>query len=201
MGGFSEVLLEDHADRLDDEGKRLLGRVAAGAQRMASLIDALLGLSRLSRTEVARERVDLSELARTVLDELAGAEPSRSVETIVEDGLVVTGDPRLLRAVLENLLGNALKFTRGRDPARIELRRATHEGSPCYCVRDNGAGFNMEYLGRLFTPFQRLHKTGQFEGNGVGLATVERIIRRHGGRVWADGVPEQGASFYFTLPT
>lgn len=200
MSGFSDALLEDYGDKLDEGGRDMLQRVSTGAKRMGELIDALLALGRLSRTEPRRESVDLTQLARAVLDELRASDPKRTADVVVDDGLTVTGDPKLLRAVLENLLGNAWKFTRDRSPARIELHRTTKDGAVAYSVHDNGAGFKPEYAHRLFTPFQRLHSAAQFEGTGIGLATVDRIIRRHGGRVWADGAEEGGATFYFTLP-
>jgi PAS domain S-box-containing protein len=199
IDGFSQALLEDYADRLDDEGKTMLRRVRAGSQRMAELIDALLGLSRVTRSELRRTRVDLSAAARAIAGALAAAEPERGVEFVIADGIVVEGDARLLRVVLQNLLENAWKFTRGRAQARIEFGVTAEDGRPVYFVRDDGAGFDMAYAGKLFAPFQRMHAARDFSGTGIGLATVERIVRRHGGRAWAEGAVDRGATFYFTL--
>ncbi|HWP34685.1 MAG TPA: ATP-binding protein, partial [Thermodesulfobacteriota bacterium] len=199
IDGFSQALLEDYEERLDADGREHLRRVRAASQRMAQLIDDLLGLARVARSELRREAVDLSALARDIVAELRGREPERPVVVEIADGLVTRGDPRLLRLALENLLGNAWKFTRGRTPARIAVGVEQGEGEPAYFVRDNGAGFDMAYAGKLFGPFQRLHAAAEFEGNGIGLATVQRIVHRHGGRVWATGAVGQGATFYFTL--
>jgi PAS domain S-box-containing protein len=201
ISGFSTALLEDAADRLDGESRRHLDRIVAGAERMAQLIDALLALSRLNRAPLRSDSVDLSSVARTVAEQLASAEPSRSVEFTAQEGLMTQGDARLLRALLENLLGNAWKFTRKRPAARVELgREETPDGAAVYYVRDNGAGFDMALADRLFGPFQRLHKDTDFEGTGIGLATVQRIVRRHGGKVWAEGKVGEGATIRFTLP-
>ena len=199
IDGFSQALLEDCAEALDDAGKQHLRYVREAAQDMAALIDGLLSLSRVARSELQRETVDLSVLVRQALAQLQRAAPDRSVETIVADGLAVDGDPRLLRALLENLLGNAWKFTRDRPIARIEFGASGSGGERAYFVRDNGAGFDMAYAGKLFGPFQRLHSAAEFEGTGIGLATVQRIINRHGGQVWAEAAPGRGAAFYFTL--
>ena len=201
IGGFTEALLEDCADALDDRGRGHLDRVRAGVRRMSDLIDALLGLSGVTYAEMRREAVDLSRLAREIGDDLRRKHPDRSVEVRVQDGLVVEGDPRLLRVALENLLGNAWKYTRRRPEARIEFGAAPPNGSDggTYFVRDNGAGFDMTHATRLFSPFQRLHTLSEFEGSGLGLATVERILRRHGGRIWAEAAVDRGATFYFTI--
>jgi light-regulated signal transduction histidine kinase (bacteriophytochrome) len=199
IDGFSQALLEDWADLLDDNGKLHLRYLREAAQDMAALIDGLLGLSRVTRSELRREAVDLSEIARTSLAQLKRTAPDRAVETSVADGLVVQGDPRLLRGLLENLLGNAWKFTRNCAVAKIEVGTAPNDGQRSYFVRDNGAGFDMAYAGKLFGPFQRLHSASEFEGTGIGLATVQRIVSRHGGRVWAEGAPGRGATFYFTF--
>jgi PAS domain S-box-containing protein len=199
IDGFSQALLEDFADKLDEEGKGYLQRVRAASQRMGELIDDLLDLSRVTRREMRREPVDLSALARAVGAQLQKAHPDREVELVVTPGLVAEGDPHLLRIVLENLLGNAWKFTGTRDRARIEFGAVPHDGTIAYYVRDNGVGFDVAYAGKLFGAFQRLHAMVEFPGTGIGLATVQRIIHRHGGRVWAEGEVDKGATVYFTL--
>jgi PAS domain S-box-containing protein len=198
--GFSQILREDYADKLDARGQEYLRRVGAAAERMGSLIDALLELSRVSRAEVRRERVDLARIARNVVSNLREGQPDRQVEAVIGDVPPAMGDPQLLRALLENLVHNAWKFTSKRADARLELGAAAGEGgAPVYFVRDNGAGFDMAHAVNLFTPFQRLHPSAQFSGSGIGLATVARIVRRHGGRIWAEAAVSQGATFYFTL--
>jgi PAS domain S-box-containing protein len=199
MDGYSRLLLEDYADKLDAEGQEHLHRVRASSQHMGQLIDDLLKLSRLTRQEMKRERVDLSALANEIVNGLRASDPERSVEILVADHLVVDADVRLLRVVLENLLDNAWKFTGRRPHAVIEFNTVMHGDEKAYFVRDNGAGFDMKYADKLFIAFQRLHSPSEFEGNGIGLATVQRIIRRHGGQVWAEAVEDQGATFYFTL--
>lgn len=200
MDGFSQALLEDYANQLDERGKDYLQRVRSGAQRMAELIDALLALSRVSRSELRREAVDLSTLVRSVATALQKRQRERQVEFVIADGLLAQGDPQLLRLALENLLDNAWKFTARRQRAHIEFGSLDQaDGSPVYFVRDDGAGFDMAYADKLFGPFQRLHGAAEFEGIGIGLATVQRIIHRHGGRIWAEGAVDQGATFYFTL--
>ena len=201
INGFSHALLEDHADRLDEEAKGFLKRVAAAAERMGQLIDALLALSRLTRAELRREAVDLSKVADAVVQHLRSTQPERVVDFINEENLLVEGDPVLLRALLENLLGNAWKFTGAQASAKITFGVETNGEGRVYFVRDNGAGFDMAYANKLFTPFQRLHSASEFAGTGIGLATVERIVQRHGGRIWAKGAVGDGASFHFTLPT
>jgi signal transduction histidine kinase len=199
IDGFSQALLEDYAGQLDATGQDYLQRVRRGAQRMAQIIDDLLRLAWLSRTALQVESVDLSGMARAVLAELQTTEPGRMVEAVVADGLATRGDARLLRAALENLLGNAWKFT-GRQPrARIELSAAPLNGQPVFCVRDNGAGFDSTHADRLFGAFQRMHTQDEFPGTGIGLAIVQRVIQRHAGRVWAESQPGQGAAFYFVL--
>ncbi len=199
IDGFSQALLEDCAGELDSQGQDYLQRVRNAAQRMGQLIDDLLKLSRMTRSEMHQETVDLSDLARIIASELHETQPQRLVEYIITPGLSVNGDPRLLRVVLENLLGNAWKFTSKCAHARIELGTTEIEGESAYFVRDNGAGFDMAYADKLFGAFQRLHTVTEFEGSGIGLATVQRIIHRHGGRVWAEGAVDKGAIFYFTL--
>ena len=199
LAGFSEVLLEDYADVLDETGRGYLGRIGANAARMARMIDDLLDLSRASRVELRRQPADLSAIAREVAGELREGDPDRPVDVVIADGLTADGDPHLIRLVLQNLLGNAWKFTGRRDDARIEVA-AVSDGDPAvFTVRDNGAGFDMRYMGRLFDPFQRLHSSSEFEGTGIGLAIVQRIVQRHGGRIWAESEPGQGAVFSFTL--
>ena len=199
IDGFSQILLEDYEDKLDEEGRLYLRRTKNASQRMGHLIDDLLNLSRMTRSEMRRESVDLSALVEGVVEDLRGTSPEHEVDVIVEEGLVVNGDESLLRVALENLLGNAWKFTRDRARPRIEFGTLEHEDTPAYFVRDNGVGFDMAYADKLFGAFQRLHSTGEFEGTGIGLATVQRIIHRHGGRVWAEGNIGSGATFYFTL--
>lgn len=200
IDGFSRILLEDYADKLDEEGKESLQTVRAASQRMGHLIDDMLQLSRLTRSEVHHVPVNLSALARHVVDELQKTAPERSVKFVCEPDLTAQADSQLMRIALENLLGNAWKFTGKQPSARIEFGRTIHEGVPVYFVRDNGAGFNMAYSDKLFGAFQRLHSTTEFPGTGIGLATVQRVIHRHGGKVWAESQVGHGATFYFTLP-
>jgi hypothetical protein len=199
IDGFSRLLLEDYSDRLDEAGKERLGRIRAAAIRMGQLIDGLLDLSRLGRTEIRKERVSLTSLGEHISRELQRSSPGRDVHFTIEPGLFAVGDQRLLRALLENLLGNAFKFSSQTARSEIHLGRIADAGGDIFFVRDNGVGFDMQYAGQLFTPFQRLHGRHEFEGTGIGLATVQRIVGRHGGRIWADAVPGQGATFYFTL--
>lgn len=199
IDGFSQALLEDYTDKLDAQGKDYLTRVRAASQKMGQLIDDLLNLSRMTRTGMRREVVDLSALAKAAAAELQNGEPERQVEFVIAEGMEVNGDKRLLMVVLENLLGNAWKFTEKHPRARIECGVTQVNGKPAYFVRDDGAGFDMAYADKLFGAFQRLHGTTEFSGTGIGLATVQRIIHRHGGQVWAEGAVEQGATFYFTL--
>ena len=199
IDGFSKALVEDFADRLDADGRRYLQHISESAGRMSLLIDGLLSLAQVTRSELRRERVDLSALARATAERLHEAQPDRQVVVAIADGLVVDGDARLLAAVIDNLLGNAWKFSSKCAAPKIEFGVRTEEGKPVYFVRDNGAGFDMAYAAKLFGAFQRLHKTSDFEGTGIGLATVERIIRRHGGRIWAEGAVDEGAMFSFVL--
>lgn len=200
ISGFSEALREDYGSKLDAGAHELIDRVVAAARRMSQLIDALLELSRLSRRDMTREQVDLTAMARAVDSELRAHEPGRQVAFNVDANLVVDGDPRLLRLALENLLGNAWKFTSKKPTARIVLSRQDTEHGFAFCIQDDGAGFNPRMADKLFGAFQRLHPATEFEGTGIGLATVQRIIHRHGGRVWAVGEVDRGASFFFTLP-
>jgi len=199
IDGFSLALLEDYAERLDDQGKEHLQRIRAATQRMGMLIDDLLNLSRMTRAEIRKESFDISTIAHSVVESLQEAHAKRRIEFWIEDGLEANADPRLLRVVLENLLGNACKFTSKRTSARVEFGKMHRNGSTAYFVRDNGAGFDPAYADRLFGAFQRLHGATEFPGTGVGLATVQRIIHRHGGQIWAEGEVEKGAAFYFTL--
>ncbi len=197
--GFSELLLDQHAGQLDAEGQDLLRRACAASQRMNSLIDDLLKLSRVGRSDLQWQRVDLSTLAESVAAELRQAEPERALDLLITPNLRASGDEHLLRIVLDNLLRNAWKFTCHQPRARIEFGFSA-EPEPAFFVRDNGVGFDMAHAGKLFGVFQRLHSISEFPGTGVGLAIVQRIILRHRGRVWAAGVVNQGATFYFTLP-
>ncbi|TLY16318.1 MAG: PAS domain S-box protein [Nitrospirae bacterium] len=199
IDGFSLALLEDLGDKVGLQGKDYLRRVRDATQRMGQLIDDLLNLARVTREEMRREPVDLSALARSIATDLKRTQPDRQVAFAIADGLVANGDAHLLRVALENLLGNAWKFTSKRPRTRIEFGVDKQNGTPAYFVRDDGAGFDMAYSGKLFGAFQRLHSNKEFEGTGIGLATVKRVIRRHGGRVWAESSVGQGATFYFTL--
>jgi PAS domain S-box-containing protein len=199
MDGFSQALLEDHSQHLDEKGKHYVGRIRTAAQRMGRLIDDLLQLSRLTRMEMRVKPVDLSTMALAVIGELRESEPGRIVEVLIEPGLETRGDPGLLQVALQNLLSNAWKFTSRRERAVIEFGRVNDQPDSAFFVRDNGAGFDMQYADHLFSPFQRLHAEEEFKGTGIGLATVQRIIRRHSGRIWAEAAEEQGATFYFQL--
>lgn len=199
IDGFSQALLDDYADRLDGPGKKHLQRVRAASQRMGQLIDDMLRLSQLTRSEMGRTTVNMSATAQAIATELQEKRPERQVEFVITPGLVVNADARLTRIALENLLANAYKFTEKHSRARIELGVVQHKGETVYFVRDDGAGFDMAYADKLFGAFQRLHTTDEFEGTGIGLAIVQRIVHRHGGRIWAEGAVGQGATFYFTL--
>ncbi|HEV8176079.1 MAG TPA: ATP-binding protein, partial [Gemmatimonadales bacterium] len=196
---FSRAVLESQGEKLDEPGRRYLERVREASQHMAQLIDDVLHLSRVTRADLREQDVDLSALATLILSRLQESEPARKVEVKVRPGVVVSGDGQLLRIALENLLENSWKFTNKLPEARIEFGVTQASGEPTYFVRDNGAGFDMTYADRLFGPFQRLHPQDEFAGSGIGLATVQRIIHRHGGQVWAEGLVGQGATFQFTL--
>ena len=201
LDGYSYLLAAGHAAGLDEEGRELLGRIRSTSRRMGELLDGLLSLARIGREPVRREEVDLSTLAARALDELRAAEPGRRVEVELPLTLPARGDPRLLGTVLQNLVGNAWKFTAGRDPAHLVVGEvAMNGGERAFFVRDDGVGFAPEHASQLFRPFHRLHRADEFPGHGIGLATVERLIARHGGRVWAEGRPGAGATVYFTLP-
>ena len=199
IDGFSRILQEDCGDRLNPEENKHLERVRTATQNMGLLIESMLQLSRLNRSELRRAKVNVSALALGVLADLQRQDPKRRVTAVVAPGLVAQADPALLHSVLENLLGNAWKFTSKTSEARLELGLADQEGVPTFYVHDNGAGFNMAYKGKLFGVFQRLHRNDEFPGTGVGLASVQRIIHRHQGRVWAESEPGKGTSFFFTL--
>jgi signal transduction histidine kinase len=199
LDGFSQILLEDYAPQLDAVGQDYLRRIRRASQRMGQLINDLLMLSRFGLEELHKGPVDLGEMAAEVAHEWQATAPERAVEWVIPRGLRVHGDPRLLRVALDNMLGNAWKFTAQVPAPRIELGTYPDGPEQVYFVRDNGAGFDMAYVEKLFTPFSRLHTADAFEGSGIGLALVHRIIWRHGGRVWAEGRPGAGATFYFTL--
>ncbi len=200
IDAFSQLVREDYQDKLDDQGKQYLDIVGESSRHMGQLIDDLLHLSRVTRTEMRRRPVDLSSLARQIVAGLRQLEPQRQVKVDIASDLRAEGDERLLRIALENLINNAWKFTAKQPQARIEFGSEIQDGRPVFFVRDNGAGFDMAYANKLFGAFQRLHSANEFPGHGVGLATVQRIINRHGGRIWASAAVNQGASFYFTLP-
>ena len=197
--GYSDILREEYTERFDDTGRHYLERISSSTERMGQLIDGLLELSRVTRGELQRERVDLSGIVRGITEDLRHLEPARCVECVIAPGVQAEGDPTLLKAVLQNLLTNAWKFTGKKPCAAIEFSVADEDGERVYFVRDNGCGFNMEYVDKLFDPFRRLHRSDEYEGTGIGLATVQRIVHRHGGRVWAEAVQGEGATFYFTL--
>jgi hypothetical protein len=196
---FGRALAESAGGRLDETGLRFLQRIGESVGEMQELIDALLRLSRVTRADLRRIPVDLSDLVGRTASELQAAEPVRAVELSVRPGMVAQADPHLLRVMITNLLSNAFKFTAGRDPARIEFGQQRRDGETAYFLRDNGAGFDMQYVGRLFGPFQRLHPVEAYPGTGIGLATVQRIVHRHDGRIWAEGETGKGATFWFTL--
>lgn len=199
IDGFSLALLEDYKDQIPTGAKGYLDRVRNGASRMGQLIDDLLKLARVSRQQIERSQVDLSRLAEEVATQLQSSSPGRQVRFVITPGISVSGDRSLLRIVLENLLGNAWKFTSKRPDAKVELGMQNGAGEQVVYVSDNGSGFDMQYADKLFGVFQRLHRESEFPGTGVGLATVQRIISRHGGRVWAEAAPGEGATFYFVV--
>jgi signal transduction histidine kinase len=199
VDGFANIVLEDYGQQLDDLGRQHLNRIVAAGQRMNAMIDTLLSLSRMTSREIDRERVDLSRVARELADELRAHDPARNTDFVVADRLIVEGDPTLLRLVLQNLMGNAWKFSAKVAQPRVEFGARDENGKTVYLVRDNGAGFDMRFAEKMFGLFQRFHSSNEFPGTGVGLATVQRIVRKHGGRIWADSQPGQGATFFFTL--
>ncbi len=196
---FSRALLETSAGHLGGEGGHYLDRICESIDQMESLIVSVMRLSEFSQASPRRLEVDLSALSASIVSRLEELEPGRQVQVVIRPGMSVLADPQLLQLVMENLLGNAWKFTARREGARIQVGSIVRDGEPVFFVRDNGAGFDMNYADRLFGPFQRLHRSEDYPGSGIGLATVQRIIYRHGGRVWAEGLPEQGATFYFTI--
>jgi PAS domain S-box-containing protein len=201
MDGFSNALLKQYGDKFDERATDYLNRIRASAKRMGQLIDDLLDLSRLSRQEPHKQRLDLSVMAHSIIAELRKIEPERDVEFSVPPTLPANGDPNLLHLVLQNLLGNAWKYSSKRAAARIEVgANRADDGILVYFVRDDGVGFDMAFADKLFGAFQRLHSAEEFPGNGIGLATVKRILHRHGGKIWAHGELDKGATFYFTLP-
>jgi signal transduction histidine kinase len=201
IAGFSRLLADDYRERIDEQGRQYIARMQAGTERMSRLIDGLLLISRLGRQEMKRSEVDLAALADEVIAELRRDHPERQVRfSRCGSGATVSADPVLMRVVMENLLRNAWKYTGNRTEAEIEFGVDASGGTPSFCVRDNGAGFDMAYAEKLFAPFQRLHREAEFEGNGIGLATVQRIVRRHGGEIWARGEVGKGAVFCFTMP-
>ena len=200
IGSYSQILLHDHAAELGDDAADALRRIDRANGRMVRLVDGLLELAGLARSKLQPRSVDVSRLAREVAGELRDVEPGREVELTIAEGLTAQGDEALLRVVFYDLLGNAWKFTAGRRPAHVEVGARLVEGETAFFVRDDGAGFDPRFVDKLFTPFERLHDDTEFTGTGIGLATVRRIVERHGGRVWAEGEPGAGATFFFTLP-
>ena len=199
MTGFSQALVEDYGEELDDTGKDYASRISAACNRMGNLIDDILTLSRVARAEIKRTEVDLSEIAECIAKQLREAEPKRAVQFKIQPNVTVQGDETLLRTALENLLGNAWKYSSKKPQAIIEFGMTANGSEPAIFVRDNGAGFDMAYADKLFKPFQRLHGSDEFEGTGIGLASTANIVRRHGGRIWADAKPDVGATMQFTL--
>ncbi len=199
MGGFARMMVEDYTDRLDEKGRDYLGRIRNGSEKMTRLIDDLLNLAKISRQELNRMKIDLSKLSSSVVSELQEADPARNVEVLIAEGLTAFADRRLIEIVLSNLIGNAWKFTSHTENARIEFGVTNEDGKKVFFIKDNGAGFNPQYIDKMFWPFQRLHSDKEFPGTGIGLTIVERIIHRHGGKVWAEGEVGKGATIFFTL--
>jgi signal transduction histidine kinase len=199
IDGFASILLEDYAECLDEEGRRVLGVVCDSSRQMGRLIDDILTFSRLSRVDMKKSEIDMADLACSVAEELRRREPGRAVDLRIDDLPAARGDPSLMRQVFVNLISNALKFTRHKPEARVEVGAFAQGGENVYYVRDNGAGFDMAYADKLFGVFQRLHREEEFEGTGIGLTIIRHIVERHGGRVWAEGRVNEGATFYFTL--
>lgn len=200
IDGYGRILIEDYEDRFDTEGRRVLGVISSETQRMGRLVDDLLAFSRLGRQKLQRSDIDMTALAQDVFEELSAQAPERALQLELNQLPVARGDRAMIRVALSNLLSNAVKFTRNEDPAVIEIGSGLEDGQTVYFVKDNGVGFDMQYAQKLFGVFQRLHSTEEFEGTGVGLALVQRVIHRHGGRVWAEGIVNEGATFSFSLP-
>jgi len=200
ISGYSNILNEDFAEQLNDDGKQLLTRISGAARRMDSLIEDTLSLYKVSVTNFTRQEIDLGTIAREIADQLTSAHPERRVEWDIQDEMTAQGDPGLMRTVMENLIGNAWKYSGKREVAQIAVGAMDSHYGKVYFVRDNGAGFDMSYAERLFTAFTRLHRDTDFPGHGVGLATVRKVINRHSGRIWADATENVGATFFFTLP-
>ncbi len=200
VNGFGQALIEDFGDQLDEEARGYIERMRNASTRMGQMIDGLLDLSRVTRREINPEVVDCSALATELAELVAGSDPERRVEWRIQRGMIARADPTLLRILMQNLFQNAWKFTVERDPAIIEVGRIDSEEGTAFFVRDNGIGFEPEDARTLYQPFQRLHRGDRYEGSGIGLATVQRIVHRHSGRIWAEGKPGEGAAFYFTLP-
>ena len=199
IDGFSQALLEDYGKILDETGKEYINRVRKSTHRMAQLIDDMLRLSRLTRVEMNIQKVDLSQLSSSIIDDYKKTEPERKIKFIINKEMIADGDANLLHILLENLLGNAWKFTKKRENAEIRFGKTKQGQDTVFFIRDNGAGFNMKYVDKLFIPFQRLHDETDYPGTGIGLGIVSRIIHRHGGRIWAEAEENKGATFYFTL--
>ncbi len=200
LDGFSQALVEDHGEQLDAEARRYLDYLREGSRELGEMIDGLLLLSRSTRGEMRREQLDLSAMARNCIEDLHQSEPQRKVDVKITEDLHGYGDPRLIRSVIVNLVGNAWKYTSRAEQDPIEFGRSRDMGRDMFYVRDNGAGFEIEYAEKLFQPFQCMHRPDEFPGTGIGLAAVQRIIRRHGGKVWAEAAVGEGATFYFNLP-
>jgi signal transduction histidine kinase len=197
--GFADVLRERYADKLDEKGNKHLTRIISSGEKMNRIIDDLLYLSRISRHEIQRQNIDLSKMAASIMTELREAQPDRGVAVVIKDGITAFADAKLIEVALANLLGNAWKFTSKKENARIEFGTIERDGKTVYYVKDNGAGFDQSLSEKLFLPFQRLHTEQEFEGTGIGLASVERVILWHGGKIWAEGKANEGAAFYFML--
>lgn len=200
IDGFSRILLEDHGSKLDGDAPRLLGVIRSNTQNMGRLIDDLLAFSRLGRKQIERSQIDMTEVARNVFAQLDPTSSEPASHFCLEALPSAQGDPAMVRQVFTNLISNALKYSRTNEQQRIQVGGYSQSGERVYYVKDNGVGFEMDYADKLFGVFQRLHSAEEFEGTGVGLAIVQRIIHRHGGRVWAEGKVNEGATFYFTLP-
>jgi light-regulated signal transduction histidine kinase (bacteriophytochrome) len=201
IDGFSQALLEEYQEKLDETGKNYLNRVRKATQRMGLLIEDMLKLSRITQAEMKRGAVDLSGMIQEIAEEQQKSNPDRAVDVTIQEGITVQGDPYLIKIAIENLVNNAFKFTGKATHPRIEFGTTVRDGKTACFIRDNGAGFDMAYLDKLFGAFQRLHTSDEFPGTGIGLATVKRIINRHGGQLWAEGEVGKGATFYFTFPS